>query len=133
MPRLLLIDDDQPLRRALRLALEKSGHTVVEANDGRAALKAHQAQPVDLVITDLIMPEMEGVELIRSLRKSNPALPIIAMSGGGRSSPESYLAMAKQFGAALLLTKPFSLDKLCESVAQLLDGHSKPVPTAGTQ
>lgn len=131
MPRILLIEDDRHLRRALRLALEKYGYTVFEANDGREGLKAYQAQPVDLVVTDMIMPDMEGVETIRMLRKLNPVLHIIAITGGGRGAPESYLQLAAQFGAAKVFAKPFDLGDICAAVTQLLSAGSteaKPRP-----
>lgn len=117
---ILLIEDDLMLRRALRLALEHFGHTVLEAGDGRQGFKLVKAQPFDLVVTDMIMPEMEGVETILELRKANPALPIIAISGGGRGSPADYLHIALQFGAARVLTKPFELDDFCAAVTAVL-------------
>ena len=120
MPRILLIEDEPSLRRALCLALERSGHEVIEAGDGREAMAAFQAQPVDLVVTDLIMPEMEGVETIRALRKLSPVLPIIAITGGGRGAPASYLTLAQRFGASKMIAKPFEPDILCKAVASLL-------------
>ena len=120
MSRILLIEDDQPFRRALSLHLTKAGYAITEVEHGRAGLAAHQAQPFDLIVTDLIMPEMEGVETIRALRKITPTLPIIAMSGGGRSSPEDYLSIARQFGAAAVLAKPFALKDLTDAIAGLL-------------
>ena len=125
MPRILLIEDDCSLRRALCLSLEKIGYTVFEANDGREGLKAYTAQPVDLVITDMIMPEMEGVETIRALRKLNPTLKIIAITGGGRGTADGYLHLAAQFGAAKVFTKPFELAELCAAAAQLLGTAEK--------
>ena len=120
MPRVLIIEDDPALRRALRIFLEKSGHTVVEAHDGQVGLKAHAAQTFDLIVTDLIMPEMDGVGLICALRKSHPTLPVIAISGGGRMSPENYLHIARQCGAAVVLAKPFAMEKLGVAIDQLL-------------
>lgn len=119
MPRLLLIEDDLSLRRALRLALEKSGHEVVEANDGRAGLEAFKAQTIDLVITDLIMPEVEGVETIRTLRKLSKTVPIIAITGGGRGTSLEYLGMARTFGANEVMAKPFEFEALSAAVGRL--------------
>ena len=120
MPRILLIEDDRALRKALRLALEKLGHTVCEADDGREGLKVFVAEPADLVITDMIMPEMEGVETIRALRRLEPMLQIIAITGGGRGTADGYLRLAAQFGAAKVFTKPFELADLCTAASQLL-------------
>ena len=132
MANILLIDDDQTLRRALRLSLEKLGHAVVEAREGQAGLAAFKSQPIDLVITDLIMPEMEGVETIRALKKLSPGVPIIAITGGGRGSPENYLSIAQQFGAAKVFAKPFEFAALCSAVTMLLGGsdHAETHPAA---
>lgn len=124
MAHILLIDDDQSLTRALRLSLEKLGHAVVEAVDGNQGLAAFKAQPVDLVITDLIMPEKEGVETIRALRKLRPNLPIIAITGGGRGGPENYLSLARRFGATQVFAKPFEFSALGEAVTRLLNGYN---------
>lgn len=120
MAQILVIEDDQPLRRAWRLVLEQAGHTVLEAGDGRKGLETFKAQPIDLVITDLIMPEMEGVETIQELRRLSPQLKIIAITGGGRGSPANYLRLAKYSGAALTFAKPIEIETLCGAVAQLL-------------
>jgi len=122
MPRILLIEDDQTLRRALRIALERTGLAIAEAGDGREGLSLFRKQNFDLVITDLIMPEMEGMETIRALRTLSPQLLIIAISGGGKGSAENYLNLAQHFGANLAFAKPFELDALCGAVAQLLAG-----------
>lgn len=128
MSRILLIDDDDSLRRALRLALEKSGFAVTAVGDGRAGLAAFEIQPVDLVITDLVMPNMEGVETIRALRKLAPHVPIIAISGGGRGSADGYLNIAKILGAALTLEKPLEPADLCAAVTRLLEQKSAHPP-----
>jgi len=83
MARILLIDDDAPVRRTLRKMLERQGYEVEEAPDGKAGLTLYQENPADLIITDLIMPEMEGIETIMELRRRFPDVKIIAMSGGG--------------------------------------------------
>ena len=120
MPRILLIDDDSTLRRALRIALERSGYIVVEAANGKEGLTAFASQAADLVVTDLIMPEVEGVETIRELRKVSAGVPIIAISGGGRGSAEDYLHYARLFGASRVFEKPFDIDTLRDAVATLL-------------
>ncbi len=121
MPRILVIEDEPLLRQMIGIALSKANYVVVECEDGRKGIEAHEKQPVDLVITDLIMPEMEGIETIRCLRKLSPTLPIIAISGGGRVTPESYLSIARRMGATKVLAKPFELTLLCATVAELLD------------
>ena len=120
MSLILLIEDDKSLRRALRLGLERSGHEIVEAGNGREGIAAFRAMPADLVVTDLIMPEVEGVETIRGLRALGAKVPIIAISGGGRGSPKDYLNIARHLGANHVLEKPFELDALRTAIAGLL-------------
>ena len=85
-----------------------AGHTAVTAEDGVQAPKVMAAQPIDVVITDLLMPERDGLEFIAEIRKLYPKVKIIAMSGGGHIARDSYLRIAKNFGAHFLLEKPFS-------------------------
>jgi DNA-binding response OmpR family regulator len=120
MKRILLVDDNEPFRRGLGLTLERAGYEVQSAPDGAVALKLFREFPADLVITDLIMPEKEGLETIMDLRRLQPELKIIAMSGGGRIDPNDYLPIAKKLGAALTLSKPFSTGEILEAVAGLL-------------
>lgn len=120
MVRILLVDDDDALRAVLRRALERAGYMVFEAFDGRAALRVIAEGPVALVITDLVMPDMEGLELIRSLRCSHPTLPVIVISGGTRPGMEDYLPVAKLLGVASILTKPFELPQFIDAVRTLV-------------
>lgn len=119
-PELLLIDDDIGMRSMLFRALTRAGYTVHQAGDGREGLKLLRAHPVALVITDIIMPEVEGVELIFCIRKTHPQIPIIAMSGGGRLSPLGYLEVAKSCGASRTMTKPFEIGQLVQAIEELL-------------
>jgi CheY-like chemotaxis protein len=121
MPRLLLIDDDDEMRSMLRRILQRAGYETLEAADGRAGLDLLRHNPVDLLITDIIMPDMEGIELILQLRQINPNLHIIAISGGGRLAPENYLELAKACGATNVLAKPFEIEQLLSSVKELLE------------
>jgi len=105
---ILVVDDEPGIRELLTLMLEASGHTAVAAEDGVHASKMMAANPVDVVITDLLMPERDGLEFIQEVRKKFPAVKIIAMSGGGHIARDSYLRIAKNFGAQFLLEKPFS-------------------------
>ena len=120
MTRILLVEDDQTFRRALHLSLEQSGHEVTDAEDGGQGLRAFTEQPTDLVIIDLIMPNVEGIETIRKIRKLSPKVPIIAISGGGRNAPGDYLRAARTLGASEILAKPFNLGVMQDAVARLL-------------
>jgi CheY-like chemotaxis protein len=127
MKRILLIEDEESLRTMLRLCLEKLGYAVVEAGDGKEAMALFKKTTVDLVLTDLMMPEKEGLETIRELHKSQPGLKIIAMSGGGRTDARDNLKMAKLFGATTVFAKPFSFEQLGTAIAEIL---AKPADTA---
>lgn len=120
-PRILLVEDDASLRSVLRRALERAGYRALEAADGRAALDVirTEGEPVDMVVTDIVMPGMEGIELMISIRKTHPSLPVIAMSGGGRSSAQSYLQIARSAGAVRVLAKPFEIESLLETVREV--------------
>lgn len=121
MPAILVIDDDEQARRVVREALVRAGYDVLEAVDGEEGSRiVREARPA-LVITDLLMPNKEGLETIQELRRDNRALPIIAMSGGGqRVGPESILQLASMLGADHVLQKPFALRDLTDAVARLL-------------
>jgi len=105
---ILVVDDEPGIRELLSMMLEAAGHTVVSAEDGIQAPKVLASQAVQVVITDLLMPERDGLEFIAEVRKKFPKVKIIAMSGGGHIARDSYLRIAKNFGAHVLLEKPFS-------------------------
>ena len=119
--RILLVDDDHLFAEVIQNALTLFGYAVVRASDGKEALKLYEPQTFHLVITDLIMPDMEGVELIMKLQQRDPSVRVIAMSGGGRNNPEAYLAVAERIGAVKTLAKPFPLETLRVAVAECLD------------
>jgi len=119
MSHILVIDDDEALRSMLGMALERNGHRVTLAENGAIGVKQYLASTPDLVITDIIMPEKEGVETILELRKQQLDVKIIAMSGGGPRS-DIYLKMCHQLGVCCTLTKPFSLETLIEAVDEAL-------------
>src|SRR5690242_8002624 len=98
MAQILVIDDEPMLRRTLRAVLERAGHTVVEAEDGNQGLEQFNVQRPDLVLTDIIMPNREGVETIGEMRRQAPDLPIIAMSGGGTRGGDLFLTLAERLG-----------------------------------
>jgi DNA-binding response OmpR family regulator len=120
MPKILLVDDDDALRKVLRLTLVKMGHAVVEARNGKEALALQRNEPFELILTDLIMPEKEGLETIEEFRKKFPEVKIIAMSGGGRVSVTDYLKIAKVMGADGILAKPFSNDEMAAAIDAVL-------------
>jgi DNA-binding NtrC family response regulator len=119
---ILLVDDNTELRSVIARSLKLAGHQVFTAENGRVALAILPKVTYDIVLTDIVMPDMEGLELIRSIRKVNPAAKIVAMSGGGRGPAEDYLAMARNFGAIATLEKPFELDRLTKTIDAVLDG-----------
>lgn len=122
MSNILLVEDEDLFADMIGKALVTFGHAVVRARNGKEALQLYDPRTVSLVLTDLIMPDMEGVELIVALRRAHPAVKVIAMSGGGRNQPAIYLAIAQQVGAARTLAKPFPLETLRSAVQECLDG-----------
>ena len=120
MATILVVDDDDAFRSMLRRTLQRAGYDIVEAADGSAALRALSGATMDVVITDIVMPNMEGIETIRALRQSYPHLKIIAISGGGRIGPEGYLEVAKHFGAFRVHRKPFENEELLASIEEAL-------------
>jgi DNA-binding response OmpR family regulator len=113
MSRILLVDDDLALRSMLKLGLESLGYSVVEASDGREGLRLFKDAGIDVVLTDLIMPEKEGIELIMELKRLPGKSPkIIAMSGGGHIAASSHLNIARILGVKRMLAKPFGLEEL---------------------
>jgi DNA-binding response OmpR family regulator len=120
MARILIIDDEPSVRELLITMLMEEGHEVVEAADGKAGLRLLQERPADLVITDLIMPEKEGIETIMDLRRDFPDVKIIAMSGGGIIQAQDYLGMAQGMGAHRVFEKPFGVGAMLAAVHELL-------------
>ena len=121
MASILLVEDDEQLRPLLRLVLERGGHQVQEAGNGKEALEIYLRHPTDLVVTDLVMPDKEGLETILELRRIYPDVKIIAMSGGGRTGGgKNYLELARKFGAAHILTKPFSNQEILEGIQMVV-------------
>ncbi len=115
--RILVVDDEPAVRDVLRTMLEKHGYTVTEAGDGAQAARALTDASFDLVVTDIVMPEREGLETIRFIRRDFPHIRIIAISA---PSNKDYLRAAERFGAERTFTKPFSLSELATSVRDLL-------------
>ena len=120
MARILVIDDEDQLRDLLRLMLERAGHDVLEAPDGDVGVATVSAQQVDMVITDMVMPNKEGSETIREIRKSHPQIKIIAISGGGHRAAEDHVWAPNERGPDMALAKPFKSQELVAAVEQLL-------------
>ena len=120
MPKILIIDDDDQMRAVIVAMLDRAGFEVLEAADGKQGLRLCENTAVDLVITDIIMPEMEGLEVIMGLKKKFPGMRIIAISGGARLQPQDYLHLAATLGADRTFTKPFERQELLMAVNDLL-------------
>lgn len=121
MAHILVLDDEQAITAVMRQILEQAGHQVLLAPNGKVAMKLCDAHPVDLVITDIWMPEQDGLETIIQLRRWSTAPKILAMSGGGRYGLIEFLKMAQQLGADRTLCKPFSQQDLLDAVHGLLE------------
>lgn len=117
---ILLIDDDDLSRGAVHKMLERIGYSVHSTGHGNEAIERYQKEKADLVITDLIMPDTDGLEIIRKLRGMDPAARILAISGGGRVDAEEYLSVARKFGAIEVLPKPFTGQELKQAVERAL-------------
>lgn len=122
MAQILIADDDAPIRTMMQKLLTKAGHVVYEAANGIEAEQIVAKTEVDLVITDIIMPDKEGLMLVRDLKRHAPRLRIIAMSGGGRAGSMTLLETAVQFGADAVLHKPFRGGELIDLVAATIGG-----------
>ncbi|MFZ5569542.1 MAG: response regulator [Thermodesulfobacteriota bacterium] len=120
MPHVLIIDDEPQIRSMLRQMLERIGLRVSDAPDGKAALALQRNDPADLIITDIIMPEKEGLETIIEMKRACPGIKIIAMSGGGRNKPTDYLSLAQKLGAVRTFAKPIAQKDLIAAVQELL-------------
>lgn len=118
--RILIIDDDPGVRRMLVEMLRRDGYEVAEAEDGRAGMQRFREEPAALVITDVLMPEQEGLETLMQLRQASKSVKVIAISGGGRVGPDTYLNSALTLGADAILAKPFGRDELLSLVSKVL-------------
>lgn len=121
MARILVIDDDADVRRVVRRILEAEGHEVREAANGSEGLKLYSQNPCDAVITDLYMPEKEGLETIRQLRRNYADVRILAISGAARGTVFDLRQHATRLGAKRALAKPFSRQELLDALAEVLN------------
>lgn len=121
MARVLVVDDVEAIRQAMVIVLENEGHEVVQASDGLDGIRRLREESVDLLITDVLMPGADGIEVIKAVRQHAPKLKVIAMSGGGNQLPAGFsLKMAQAFGAKAVLYKPFENAELVEMVRSVL-------------
>jgi CheY-like chemotaxis protein len=120
MSRILLIDDNPMVRTVISELLADFGHTVIEAGDGREGLRLFELVDPELVITDLVMPEVEGLEVLMKLRKHCSTVKIIVISGGVRGYGADFLEISKSLGASRVLAKPFTNEALLAAVSELL-------------
>lgn len=120
MPGILLVEDEKDLREMLKASLIRRKYTVIEAENGKDAISHFKPLITDLLITDLIMPDEDGLKVIIKLKKLKPTLKIIAISGGGKVGPGSYLNLAKALGADAIFSKPFSVHDLISKIEELL-------------
>lgn len=120
MANILVIDDDPATRSTISLVLSKAGHKVCQAENGKFGMKRFMSGDLDLVITDMVMPDREGIETIIAMRKVDKRTKIIAISGGGQCDPSGYLEAAVALGANTALLKPFQNEHLLDVVGSLL-------------
>ncbi len=122
MARIIVIDDQEPIRRIVRRALENDGHQVFEASDGEVGMALLEREPADVVITDIFMPGMDGIQTLREIRKRFPAIKVIAMSGGDSTGMMDLRRDAELLGAVKSLQKPFNARDIVDIVQTVLKG-----------
>ena len=118
--RILVADDDPGIRRTLQIGLTQAGYEVIEARDGAEAMRLWRDDGADLVISDIYMPDEDGLEVIRELRAESPTTPVIAMTDGGRSRNLDPLRHSETFGAARTIAKPFTLEAMLAILKQVV-------------
>jgi DNA-binding response OmpR family regulator len=121
MAHILVIDDDDLTQEMVKIILNRRGHTVAQARDGKEGLRAFKAAPTEVVVTDIVMPEQDGLTIIRELRQICARVGIVAISGGSKFwTSEELLPFASKFGARHVLQKPFTESQLVDAVTDLL-------------
>lgn len=129
---ILVIEDDPGVRRVLLFTLQSAGHEVHAVDNGRDGLRAIRERATDLVVTDIVMPDSDGLEVIRILKSDHPTIHIIAISGGGMICRTTYLELARLLGAHVTLQKPFLPSDLEFAVRELLEpGHADELTVSG--
>ena len=117
----VVIDDQEPIRRIVRRALEQVGHQVLDAEDGELGLQLLERHPVDVVVSDIFMPGMDGIQMLRQIRKQFPAVKVIVMSGGDSSGMLDLRRDAELLGAVKSLAKPFTTHEIVAVVSSVLE------------
>jgi two-component system cell cycle response regulator CpdR len=125
MPGILIVEDDKELREMLKTSLLRNNFTVLEAENGKDAIVHFKPLLTDLVVTDLLMPEEDGLKVVIKLKELKPSIKIIAISGGGKVGPGSYLNLAKALGADAIYSKPFSINDLVVKIEDLLNAEQQ--------
>ncbi len=120
MAKILIIEDDLAFGKMLSVVLKRAGYEVYSASDGEAGMEQFKKLKCDLVVTDIYMPEKEGIEIIREIKEESPDTKIIAISGGGKSGEFIYLKFAGELGADLTFQKPFDHDEIVQAVKKLI-------------
>lgn len=121
MAGILIVEDDKDLREMLKISLLRRKYTVLEASNGKEAILKFKSTVVDLIITDIIMPDEDGLKVIMQLKELKPDVKIIAISGGGKVGPGNYLNLARALGADEIFPKPFSLTTLLTRIDSILE------------
>lgn len=124
MPSIFLIENDDAVREVIRVALMAAGYSIQEATNGRQGINSFRKAPTDLVITDIYMPDRDGLEVIEALRRTHPAVKILAISGASGSM--NYLRKAEALGADRVLAKPLSMSTVLRVVSELLGKSDDP-------
>jgi len=119
--KILIIDDDYRIRNLFRMWLEREGFEVFEAENGMVGVQTQRQNPMDLIVCDLIMPVQEGIETITEIKNEFPDIGIIAISGGGKIGPDSYLSVAQHLGAWRVFTKPVDMRRIVETIKEWSD------------
>jgi CheY-like chemotaxis protein len=120
MTRILVIDDEALVRTTVKKTLDKAGYYVLEASDGETGIALYQDSSVDLIITDILMPGMDGFQILKAIRSEDQHIKVIAISGGGQLNSDNYLGWASTFGANVILDKPFGSLELLAAVEHAL-------------
>lgn len=120
MKHILIIDDDEMILVVFGRFLKGKGYAVDCAENGKEGLRLLEAEPPDLVVTDIMMPDTDGLEVVLSMRKKHPDIPVIAISGGMNVAPMDFLPLVKKFGADKVFYKPVELDELLEGIEELI-------------
>jgi CheY-like chemotaxis protein len=135
MLRILVVDDDTAVRSAIKIVLEQDGHEVILASNGKAGITAADEERFDLVICDIFMPGMDGIETISAFHKNNPRMPVIAMSGfmfrDSQHPAPDYLGLSTKLGAAYSLRKPFRPNELLKAVRECAANAGPGLQAAG--